>query len=301
MEYEEGTARLPEIHRGMCMGRKYMKSIAFAAAALVSLSLAGCGASESELPDLSGLGDITVVAREEGSGTRSEFETLVDTAEEGANEVVLSTEQVLELVSDDENAIGYVAFSAIGDMSDVTVLSVDGVACTADTIGDGDYPLGREYILAYSGTLSDLESDFLTYVRSAGQDIAAQICTPVRSATVFLSNGESGLITISGSSSMETLITELIADYQTYNPNAEFEVSISDSTEGLNEAMRGECDFAMSSRSLKSYEEELLEYKAIAADGIAVVVNSENPLTDISTKRLKSIYDGDVTAWSDLQ
>ena len=269
--------------------------------AVLSIGLIGCGSSESELPDLSGLGDITVVAREEGSGTRSEFENLVDTGEDGANQVALSTEQVLELVSADENAIGYVAFSAIEDTSDVTVLSVDGVACTADTIGDGDYPLSREYILAYSGTLSDLENDFLTYVRSAGQDVVAGICTPVRSSTVFLSGGESGLITISGSSSMETLIMELIADYQTYNPNAQFEVSISDSTEGLNEAMRGECDFAMSSRSLKSYEEELLEYKAIAADGIAVIVNAQNPLTDISTKRLKTIYDGDVTAWSDLQ
>ena len=283
------------------MVRKNMKNIALALAAVLSLSLTGCGAGESELPDLSSLGEVTVVAREEGSGTRSEFETLVDTAEEGANQAALSTEQVLELVSNDENAIGYVAFSAITDASDVTVLSVDGVSCTADTIGDGDYPLSREYILAYSGTLSDLENDFLTYVRSAGQDIVAGICTPVRSSTVFLSGGESGTITISGSSSMETLITELIADYQTYNPNAQFEVSISDSTEGLNEAMRGECDFAMSSRSLKSYEEELLEYKAIAADGIAIVVNPANPLTDISTKRLKSIYDGDVTAWADLQ
>ena len=270
-------------------------------ALVLALSLSGCSESESQLPDLSSLGDITVVAREEGSGTRSEFESLVSTSEDGANQVALSTEQVLELVSDDENAIGYVAFSAIVDASYVTVLSVDGVGCTTDTIADGDYPLSREYVLAYSGTLSDLESDFLTYVRSAGQDVVAETCTPVRSSTVFLSNGESGVITISGSSSMEVLITDLIEDYKTYNPNAEFVVSISDSTEGLNEAMRGECDFAMSSRSLKDYEKELLEYKAIAADGIAVIVNSENPLTDISVSRLKTIYDGDVTAWGDLQ
>ena len=171
--------------RGKYMAGKNIKGIALALAAVLSLGLIGCGAGESELPDLSSLGGITVVAREEGSGTRTEFENLVDTSEEGANQTALSTEQVLELVSDDENAIGYVAFSAIGDASYVTVLSVDGVACTADTIGDGDYPLSREYILAYSGTLSDLENDFLTYVRSAGQDIVAGICTPVRSSTVF--------------------------------------------------------------------------------------------------------------------
>ena len=94
---------------------------------------------------------------------------------------------------------------------------------------------------------------------------------------------------------------ELIEGYAEYNPNAEIILDISDSTEGLNTAMRGECDLAMSSRSLEEYEEELLESCVIAADGIAVIVNAQNPLTDISLNRLKTIYDGDVTAWNDLQ
>ena len=286
------------------MIRRRNKILCLALPCALALSLTACGASESELPDLSSLGEITVISREEGSGTRSEFESLVDTDEAGSNKTALSTDEVLEMVSEDENAIGYLAYSALSDYDieeSVTVLSVDGISCDADTIADGDYDLEREYILAYSGELNDLETDFITYIRSAGQEIVAEICTPVRETKSFLSNGESGTITICGSSSMETLMEALIEGYYEYNPNAEIVLEISDSTEGLNTAMRGECDIAMSSRSLADYEEELLEYYVIAADGIAVVVNSENPLTDISLNRLKTIYDGDVTAWGDLE
>lgn len=284
------------------------KAVSITLVSALTLTLGACSSSESALPDLSGLGEITVVTREEGSGTRSEFESLVDTTGEGANEMALSTDEVLELVAGDTNAIGYVAYSALaelegedGGVEGITILTVDGVSCNADTIADGDYSLEREYILAYIGELSELETDFITYIRSAGQEIVAGIATPVRETKVFLSGGESGTITIAGSSSMETLMEALIADYSTYNPNAEIILKISDSTEGLNAAMRGECDLAMSSRSLASYEEEILDYYVIAADGIALIVNAENPLTDLSISRLKTIYDGSVNDWGDLE
>ena len=96
-------------------------------------------------------------------------------------------------------------------------------------------------------------------------------------------------------------MTQLIEGYSEYNPNAQITLEITDSTDGLNAAMQGECDLAMSSRSLASYETELLESYVIAADGIAVIVNSENPLTDISLSRLKTIYDGDVSTWGELE
>lgn len=277
------------------------KKIGIAAILAVCLfCLAGCGSAEIELPDLSELGEITVISREDGSGTKDEFQSLVDTDEEGSNATALSTEQVLEMVEADENAIGYVAYSAVGSDFTGTVLAVDGVEPSADTIADGSYALCRQYLVAYSGELSELEQDFITYMRGAGQAIVAETCTPVYNTTSFLSNLESGTITISGSSSMASLMEELVEDYLTYNPNAEITIEVSDSTEGLNDAMRGDCDLAMSSRSLKDYEEELLEYKVIAADGVAIVVNSENPLTEITVDLLKTIYDGDVTEWADL-
>ena len=271
--------------------------------AAAALCLTACGSSESALPDLSSLGAVTAVAREEGSGTKSEFQGLVDTDEEGAASIALSTDEMLEAVESDINAIGYAAYSALADQEaeGIKVLTIDGAECTGENIADGSYPLTREYIIAYSGTLSDLEADFITYIRSAGQEIVAQTATPVRNTAVFLSGGYSGTITISGSTSMETLMEQLIEDYAQYNPNAEIILEITDSTQGLNAAMQGECDLAMSSRSLASYEEELLDYYVIAADGIAIIVNSENPLEDLSIKRLKSIYDGDVSEWSNLE
>lgn len=264
------------------------------------VSLTGAFRSELELPDLSELGTITVISREDGSGTKDEFQSLVDTIEEGTTTTALSTEQVLELVEEDENAIGYVAYSAIGYDYTGTVLAVDGVEPDTDTIADGSYPLCRQYLVAYSGELNDLETDFITYMRSAGQAIVAETCTTVASTTSFLSNQEAGSIVISGSSSMASLMEALVEDYLTYNPNAQITIEVTDSTEGLNAAMRGDCDLAMSSRSLKDYEEELLEYKVIAADGVAIVVNAENPLTEITTELLQTIYDGDVTEWADL-
>lgn len=292
----------PERKRAAGLHLPLRPLLCFACAIAMVFMLSSCGSSGSALPDLSSMGEITAVAREEGSGTASEFENLVDTNQEGADTYALSTQQVLSEVEDDENAIGYLAYSALGELSSdpVTVLSIDGVECSRETIANGKYPLSRDYILAYSGSLSELEQDFITYIRSAGQELVAQVCTPVRNSSVFLSNGEEGTITICGSSSMETLMELLIEGYYEYNPNAEIILEISDSTEGLNSAMRGECDLAMSSRSLESYEEELLEYYVIASDAIAVIVNSENPLTDISLSSLKSIYDGDVSVWSDL-
>ena len=282
-------------------GRNKILCILLAAAA--AFSLTACGSSESSLPDLSSLGTITAVAREEGSGTKSEFQSLVDTDEEGADSTALSTDEVLEAVESDINAIGYIAYSALADYEEegIKVLTADGVECTSENIADASYPLTREYIIAYSGTLNELEIDFITYIRSAGQEVVAQTATPVRKTAAFLSGGYSGTITISGSSSMETLMEQLIEGYAQYNPNGEIILEITDSTQGLNAAMQGECDLAMSSRSLASYEEELLDYYVIAADGIAIIVNSENPLEDISIKRLKCIYDGDVSEWEELE
>ena len=276
------------------------KTLIPCAALTLVLLLSACGSSTLELPDLSGLGEITVIAREEGSGTRSEFESLLDTLEEGATATALSTEDVVSMVALEENAIGYVAYSSLDASSGVTALAVDGVEPSQDTIADGSYPLCRQYLLAYSGDLSDLETDFIRYIRSAGQAIVAETCTPVKDVTTFLSDQSSGTILISGSSSVAPLMEELAADYLTYNPNAEIEIEVTDSTEGLNAAMRGDCDLAMSSRSLKDYEAELLETKVIAADGVAVIVNSSSPLTELTSEMITAIYDGEITVWSDL-
>ena len=175
------------------------------------LLLAACTGQQEALPDLSGLGAVTAVSREEGSGTRAEFERLTGSDAKGTDRIALSTEEVGKLVAADENAIGYVSLQAAGSGA-VKVLSVDGIDPAESLEKNGSYPLCRNYYLAYSGTLMAAENDFLTYVLSAGQEVAAQSCLPVKKAASFLSDCSAGVITICGSSSAAPLLEALAKD-----------------------------------------------------------------------------------------
>lgn len=264
------------------------------------LMLCSCS-SESELPDLSGMGEITVISREEGSGTRDEFESIIGTDANGTDNIALSTEEVSEMVSSATGAIGYTAYSTAALPENVKAVSVNGTALTEDNVGSGKYPLCRSYYLAYSGELSAAETDFLAYIMSAGQVVADEECVAVKNSTSFLSDKSSGEITICGSTSMAPLIEKMAEDYKSYNPNVTIEITATDSSDGLNSAIRGECDLAMLSRELADYEDELLTKKAVARDGIAVIVNAENPVDDLSEEQIKYIYDNNAEKWSDLK
>ena len=267
------------------------------------MGLTACGNTESTLPDLSSLGKVTAISREEGSGTRSEFETILDTSEAGAKVVAISTQDVQEQVANDANAIGYAAYSSTtteNNTGSVKMIKVDGKELTTENIRKQKYPLCRNYYLAYRGELSALQQDFLSYVMSAGQKIVEKDCVSVQKTSTFLSDKSSGEIVIMGSTSAASLIEEMAKDYATYNPNAKVKMISSDSSQGLTSAIRGECDFAVSSRDLKDYESELLTSKAFGRDGIAIVVNKENPVENLSMKQIKKLYDGECKEWSKL-
>lgn len=270
------------------------------AALCVSLTLSACSA-KSELPDLSGMGEITVISREEGSGTRDEFENIIGTNGGGTVNIALSTAEVSEIISNDKNAVGYTAYSTTELPESVKAISVNGISPTEENIGSGKYPLCRSYYLAYNGELSAAETDFLAYVMSAGQAVADEECAAVKKSTSFLSDKSSGNIKISGSTSMAPLIEKMAENYKSYNPNVTVEITATDSSSGLNSAIRGECDIAMSSRELTDYENELLTKKAVARDGIAVIVNAENPVSDLSKEQIKQIYDNNAEKWSDIK
>ncbi|MGN0587062.1 MAG: substrate-binding domain-containing protein [Oscillospiraceae bacterium] len=265
-----------------------------------ALALSACSAG-NDLPDLSGMGEITVISREEGSGTRDEFESIMDTDAKGTDNIALSTAEVSEMVAADVNAVGYIAYSTASLPENVKAVSVNGVTLSKENISSGKYPLCRSYYLAYSGELSAAETDFLAYIMSAGQAVADDECVAVKKSSSFLSDKSSGSIKICGSTSMASLIEKMAEDYKNYNPNVVIEIAATDSSDGLNSAIRGECDIAMSSRELADYENELLTKKAVARDGIAVIVNAENPVDDLSEKYIKQIYDNNAEKWSDLK
>lgn len=282
---------------------------------LCCLVLSACGGQESEngtekVEGLAELGEIQVIAREEGSGTREAFAQMVGLEADGAENanadqtredarIAGSGEAVTEEIAQTQNGIGYVS-AAAAEEDGVKVLQIEGVSPGEEAVEKGDYPLSRSFYLVYSGTLSDLDQDFVNYINTAGQEVVARSYVPVKEAGTFLSNKEPGKIHLTGSTSIAPLIEELVEGYNEYNPNAQIEVTETDSTQGLNAAMQGKCDLAMSSRELESYEKELLEYEAFAKDGIAVIVNKENPLENLSLEQLKEIFDGSLKNWDEL-
>lgn len=278
---------------------------------LVASALVGCSqvpgaTAKTPVEGLDTLGAIQVVAREEGSGTRDSFAQLLDfkgtNAAQDTSDLTTanahienSAESVMQAVGADASAIGYVSAASLHDGADVSQLLVDGVSTGAD-----NYPLSRSFYLAYQEDVSELERDFLTYILGAGQGIVSENYTPVSQETSFLSNNESGTIALAGSTSVAPLLEELAFAYEEINPNATITITATDSTDGLTQALQGTCDIGMSSRDLKDYEKELLQYSAIAKDDIAVVVNQKNPLTSITSSQLKSIFVGDIETWEQL-
>ena len=270
--------------------------------AVVTLTagMTACGSEKSTLPDLSSMGETAAILREEGSGTRAEFETLLKLPDSDWGTVADSTEAVLAKVQEDKNAIGYVAYSSVSDDIEEKILQVDGVLPSEESISKDSYPLCRDYYLVYDGELTEVERDFITYVMTKGQDIVKVYCVPVKNTVTFLSDKSKGTIRIEGSTSMEAMINSLAEDYEKENPNAEIEVKATDSSRGLTASISGSCDLAMSSRELKDYEAELLETKSIGRDAIAIVVNKENPVDNLTAKQIAKIYSGECKKWADL-
>ena len=141
----------------------------------------------------------------------------------------------------------------------------------------------------------------MAYVKSAGQAVVADYCVPVKKSETFLSDKSGGTVEIHGSTSAAPIVSKLAEEYMKINQAAKIVVTESDSTQGLNDALQGRCDLGMSSRSLQPYESELLTSYVFGRDAIAVIVNSENPLSDISVDMLKKIYDKKYTEWGDLK
>ena len=266
----------------------------------LTVGMTACGSEKSTLPDLSSMGETAAILREEGSGTRAEFETLLKLPDSDWGTVADSTEAVLAKVQEDKNAIGYVAYSSVSDDIEEKILQVDGVLPSEESISKDSYPLCRDYYLAYDGELTEVERDFITYVMTKGQDIVKDYCVPVKNTVTFLSDKSKGTIRIEGSTSMEAMINSLAEDYEKENPNAEIEVKATDSSRGLTASISGSCDLAMSSRELKDYEAELLETKSIGRDAIAIVVNKENPVENLTVKQIAKLYSGECKKWADL-
>ncbi len=258
----------------------------------------------TEGTDLTGQ-TITVYSREEGSGTRGAFVELMGVVDEEGNDMtaldanfINSTSGIITGVSGDEVAIGYISLGSLDDT--VKAVTVDGVEATAENIASGDYAVARPFNVATkTGTENALVDDFMSFILSDdGQAIAAQEgFIEVETTGAYEGSGQTGTIKISGSTSVSPLMEKLKEAYIAINPDVTIEITSSGSSSGMKDAMNGTVDLGMASRELKDDELAELTNTVIAQDGIAVIVNNNNSVSDMSAEDIKSIYLGEKTEW----
>lgn len=259
-------------------------------------------------------GMISPVSREEGSGTRGAFIELfgIETKDEAGNkidnttdmaEVTNSTSVMLTTVEGNEYAIGYISLGSMDDTK-VKALNIDGAEATVENIKSGDYKISRPFNIVTKEGLCEVAADFVKYIMSEdGQRVVEE--------NGYISQGNegayeaaelSGKITVAGSSSVTPVMEKLKEGYVALNPDVEIEVQQNDSTTGVTSAIEGVCDIGMASRELKDTElAEGITGTAIALDGIAVIVNKENPINDMTSEQVASIFTGETIDWSEIQ
>lgn len=294
------------------------KILALLMASLMVVGVAACsssteetaGSETTEETTTEGMsGPISVISREEGSGTRGAFVELMGVVDEEDNdittvnaEITNSTSVMLTTVAGNPASIGYVSLGSLSD--DVKALSVDGAEATVDTIKSGEYKVARPFNVAYKEeSLSDVAKDFLNFILSDdGQKIVGEEgYISVAEGNTYEASGLSGKIVLAGSTSVAPVMEVLADAYKALNPDVTIEIQQTGSSAGVTSAIEGVCDFGMASRELKDSELAELTGVEIALDGIAVIVNNENTLDNITSEQIKSIYLGETTDWADVK
>ena len=257
-------------------------------------------------------GTINVISREDGSGTRGAFIELFGIQEEKDGEkidmttvdasITNSTSVMMTTVAGDENAIGYISLGSLNDT--VKAVKIDGAEATAENVANDTYKVSRPFNIVTGEKVSEAAQDFVNYIMSEeGQQIvedngyikADAEAKPYEAADV------EGKVVVAGSSSISPVMEKLKEAYEAVNKNVTVEVQQSDSTTGVTSAAEGICDIGMASRELKDEETEMnLTATVIAKDGIAVVVNNENEVEDLTSDQVKAIFTGETTEWEDL-
>ena len=258
-------------------------------------------------------GPITVLAREDGSGTRGACIELfgievkndagekVDMTTDDA-EITNSTSVMMTSVAGNTEAIGYISLGSLNDT--VKAVKIDGAEATVDNIKSGTYKIARPFNIATKGEVSDVAQDFIKYIMSEdGQKVVEDNgYISQGNEGAYESAGLSGKVVVGGSSSVTPVMEKLKEAYVALNPDVTIEVQQSDSTTGMTSAIEGVCDIGMASRDLKDSEiEKGLTGNTIAMEGIAVIVNNDTPVEEMSSDSVKGIYTGEITDWADVQ
>ena len=300
--------------------KKFMAVLAVAG--MMTGMLAGCGSSSSDdtssdsgsadaASEWDASNDITIVSREDGSGTRGAFVELFGIEEEVDGEkvdmttadaqITNNTSVMMTTVAENEYAIGYISLGSLDDS--VKALSIDGAEATAENIENGSYKVSRPFNVAVKpDSTNEVAADFMSFIMSTeGQQVVSdEGYIPVADVEAYAGTAPAGDCVVGGSSSVSPLMEKLVEAYKEVNPNANIELQTSDSTTGMTSTIEGSYDIGMASRELKEDEAAELTPTVIATDGIAVIVNNNNPTDEMTSDQVKQIYTGEVFSWDEI-
>ena len=295
------------------MKRKNLMKKIFSTILVSSLMLAGltgCGGnSTTEIKE-----PITVVSREDGSGTRGAFVELFGIEQKNEQgekvdyttveaSITNSTSVMLTTIAGNKNAIGYISLGSLNDT--VKAIAINGAYASVENIKNGSYQAARPFNIATLAEVSVVAEDFIDYIMSAeGQAIVeeAGYISIAEQAEHYQGGSVSGKVVVAGSSSVTPVMEKLAEAYEQANTGVTVEIQQSDSTTGMNFTIDGVCDIGMASRALKESEiAKGLIGLPIATDGIAVIVNNDNAVEGLTDEQVKQIFMGEVTDWSQLQ
>lgn len=268
---------------------------------IMIIFLTACGKSST----------INVVSREDGSGTRGAFVEIIGLLEKDKDteidrtyeEAIVqnTTDGVITTVEGDKNAIGYISTGSLNDT--IKELSVNGVRPTQENIKSGAYEISRPFILAYKSGLNDLEKDFLEFIlsKNAQEIIEKNGYVPIDSDYEYEASNLEGKLSVSGSTSVTPVMEKLKENYEELNKGVSIELQSNGSSTGIKSTIDAASNFAMSSRALKDNELKELDHSILAMDGIAVIVNKDNPINDIKLDIIKKIYSGEILDWESIE
>lgn len=278
---------------------------------VLSIAAAGCSKGQS-MEEFNFEKEITVVARDAASGTRGAFHEIMkikvkadgtetDNLAVGALEFD-GTDKVVTAVEGDKHAIGYISVGSISDR--IKTAKINGAEPTEENIKNGSYVISRPFLLVTKENKSELVDDFLKFVSSSrGQAITKEMkyIPGAETESEYTASGLKGTIKIAGSTSVTPLMEKLQEEYRSLNPDVTFEMQSNGSSQGIKAAIDGSYDIGMSSRELKEDEAASLKRHVLAIDGIAVILNKNNPVNDLSSDEITEIYTGKITTWGQVK
>ncbi len=292
--------------------KKILSVVALLAFSLVAFGCGGGEKKETAKSSFDSSKKINVISREDGSGTRGAFIELfgVEAKDTSGKKkdmttkeavIVNKTDVMLTSVSNDPYAIGYISLGSLNKT--VKALAIDGVEATTDNVKNKSYKISRPFNIATKGEPTGLTKDFIDFILSKqGQEVISKNYIPVNSnAGDYKATNLAGKIVVAGSSSVAPVMEKLIEAYKKLNKDANIELQLSDSTAGMTGAISGTCQIGMSSRDLKDNEKAALKPVVIALDGLAVIVNTNNPVKSLTKNQVKDVYTSKTTTWNGIK